>query len=57
MNSQQILGVWIILGFLLVCVSEGVAIVVLSYKLGIYKGRLARYEPAEKQSPAAESQP
>jgi hypothetical protein len=56
MSSQAILGLFIIGGFLLVCAGEGVAIVVLSYKLGVYKGKLARYESAEKQSPAAEGQ-
>ena len=57
MSSQAILGLWIIGGFLLVCIGEGVAIIILSYKLGIYKGKLARYELAEKQLPAAERQP
>lgn len=57
MSSQAILGLWIIGGFLLVLIGEGVAIIVLSFKLGVYKGKLARYELAEKQSPAAERQP
>lgn len=57
MSSQAILGLWIIGAFLLVCIGEGVAIIVLSYKLGIYKGKLARYELAEKQPSAAERQP
>ncbi len=57
MGSQAILGFWIIGGFLLVLIGQGVAIIVLSYKLGVYKGKLARYELAEKQSPAAERQP
>lgn len=57
MTSQAILGLWIIGGFLVVLIGEGVAILVLSYKLGIYKGKLARYELAEKQSAAAGSQP
>jgi hypothetical protein len=57
MSSQAILGLWMIGGFLLVCIGEGVAIIILSYKLGIYKGKLARYELAEKQLSAAERQP
>ncbi len=56
MSSQAILGLWIIGVFLLVCIGEGVAIIVLSYKLGIHKGKLARYELVEKQSSAAERQ-
>ncbi len=48
MTSQAILGLWIIGAFLLILVGEGVAIIVLSYKLGVYKGKLARYEVAEK---------
>ena len=52
MSSDTVLGLGIIGGFLLVCIAEGVAIIVLTYKLGIYKGRLARYELPEKQSPA-----
>jgi hypothetical protein len=57
MSSQAILGLFIIGGFLLVCMGEAVAIITLSYKLGIYKGKLARYELAEKQLSAAERQP
>jgi hypothetical protein len=57
MSSQAILGLWMIGGFLLVCMGEGVAIIILSYKLGIYKGKLARYELAEKQLSTAERQP
>ncbi len=57
MTSQAILGLWIIGGFLVVLIGEGVAILVLSYKLGVYKGKLARYELAEKQSTVAGSQP
>jgi hypothetical protein len=53
MSSQGILGLWIIGGFLLVVIGEAVAISVLCFKLGIYKGKLARYELAEKQSPPA----
>jgi hypothetical protein len=56
MNSQAILGLWIISGFLLILVGEAVAIIILSYKLGVCKGRLARYELAENQSPAAQGQ-
>ena len=48
MTSQQILGLCIIGTFLLVCIGEGVAIIVLSYKVGVYKGKLSRYELAEK---------
>lgn len=57
MSSDTILGFWIIGGFLLVCIGEGVAIIALTYKLGIYKGRLERYELPEKQPPAAVPQP
>ena len=57
MTSQAILGLWIIGGFLLVCAGEAVAILVLSYKLGVCRGKLARYELAEKQSPTAANQP
>lgn len=57
MGSQAILGLWLIGGFLLVLIGEAVAILVLSYKLGVYKGKLARYELAEKQSRGAERQP
>jgi len=57
MSSQAILGLWIIGGFLAVCAGEAVAIIILVYKLGIYKGKLAHYEVAEKQTPAAEYQP
>lgn len=56
MSSQAILGLWMIGGFLLVCIGEGVAIIVLSYKVGIYKGKLARYENAAQQSFAPERQ-
>jgi hypothetical protein len=56
MNNQTLLGVCLIGIFLLVIVGEGVALTILSYKLGVYKGRLARYEPLEKQSPASEVQ-
>ena len=53
MTSQQVLGLMIIGGFLFVCVAEGVAILILSYKLGVCKGRLEHYE----QPPAAAPQP
>ncbi|HTU35804.1 MAG TPA: hypothetical protein VMF66_18530 [Candidatus Acidoferrum sp.] len=56
MTSQQILGLWIIGGFLFVCCGEGVAIVVLAYKLGVCKGKVAKYELAEKQTPATQYQ-
>ena len=56
MSSQAILGLWMIGGFLVVCIGEGVAIIILSYKLGVYKGKLSRYEFADKQAPAAERQ-
>jgi hypothetical protein len=54
MTSQAIQGLRIIGAFLLILIGEGVAIIVLSYKLGVCKGKLARYELDEKQSPAAE---
>ncbi|MFZ0978626.1 MAG: hypothetical protein WAN23_04405 [Candidatus Acidiferrales bacterium] len=57
MSNQAILGLLIIGGFLTVCIGEGVAIIILSYKLGIYKGKLARYELAEKQASAVEQHP
>jgi len=57
MSSQEILGLWIIGLFLLVVVGEAVAILILSYKLGVYKGRLARFELAEKQPAPQQSQP
>jgi len=56
MSSQAILGMWIIGGFLLILLGASVAIIILSYKLGIYKGKLAQYELAQKQSSAAEGQ-
>jgi hypothetical protein len=56
MTSRAILGMWVMLGFLLVVAGEAVVITVLAYKLGVYKGKLARYELTEKQSPAAEGQ-
>ena len=55
MNRQTVLGLWIIGGFVLVMIGEAVAIIVLAYKVGIYKGKLARYEFAEKQPSAAET--
>lgn len=54
MSSQAILGLWIIGGFLLVCIGEGAAIVVLVYKMGVYRGKLERYQLAEKYSITSE---
>jgi hypothetical protein len=53
MNSHATQGMWILIGFLVAVITEAVTIIVLSYKLGVYKGRLAQYERAQTQPPAA----
>lgn len=54
MSSQAILGLWILGGFLLVCIGEGVAIIILVYKVGVYRGKLERYQLAEEYSITSE---
>ena len=53
--SQAALGLLIIGAFLMICLGEAAAIIVLAYKVGVYKGKLARYESIEKQPPAREN--
>ena len=47
--SQAALGILIIGGFLVVCLGEAIVIMFMAHKLGVCKGKLERYEAAEKQ--------